>query len=308
VTGVLLTGGTGFVGARIADRLRARGDEVIAIVRTPSQALGRHGVEQVVGGLDTTELPAGVQDAEIDAVIHAAASMDDDLEVARRVNRDGTRHLAHLALQRQARFVYVSTTSVYDLHGIGDTVVHEDAPLLVEGADAPAVSSSASAYGVSKAEGEAEVTRAVDVGLAATVLRPPAVLGSGPTSTWGTRVPARLREDAWTPPHPETTMGWVHLDDLVDAILTALDHPVRATVNVVGGHTTFGAYVAELARRVPGIRPDAADAADTNRLWRGSYASDRLGELLGVTPTRSFEEAMDEIERGWSSSEASHRR
>lgn len=300
MTRVVLTGATGFVGGRVAERLRDRGDQVVALVRTPSEALGQQGVEQVVGALDGTELPSEAQAAGFDAVVHAAASMDDDLEVARQVNRDGTRLLADLALQQGGRFVYVSTTSVYDLPAIGDTVVHEDAPLLGAGADAPAISSSASAYGISKAEGEAEVVRGIEAGLAATVLRPPAVLGTGPTSTWGTRVPARLREAAWTPPHPETTMGWVHIDDLVDAILAALDHPARATVNVIGGHATFGLYVNELARLVPGIPVDVAEAGDTRRVWRGSYATGRLGELLGITPQRTFDEAMAEIARWWS--------
>jgi nucleoside-diphosphate-sugar epimerase len=127
VARVLLTGGTGFVGGRAAQRLRDRGDEVIALVRTPSEELDRHGIEQVVGELDAPELPTAAQDTRIDAVVHAAASVDDDLEVARKVNRDATRLLGDLALQQDARFVYVSTTSVYDLRTIGDAVVHEDA-------------------------------------------------------------------------------------------------------------------------------------------------------------------------------------
>jgi 2-alkyl-3-oxoalkanoate reductase len=305
VARVLLTGATGFVGGRVAQRLRDRGDDVVALVRTPNEALGRTGVEQVVGALDGGELPSEAQGADIDAVVHAAASMDDDLEAARKVNRDGTRILAEVARRRGAPFVYVSTTSVYDLPTIGDTVVQEDAPLLSAGAEAPAISSSASAYGITKAEGEAEVDRAAAAGLAATVLRPPAVLGTGPTSTWGTRIPSRLRDGAWTPPHPVTTMGWVHIDDLVDAILAAVHRPTGTPVNVIGGHATFGLFVTELARLVPGIPAAAADASDTSRVWRGSYATGRLGELLGLTPQRSFDEAMAEIGRWWSGPEGS---
>lgn len=290
---VLLTGATGFVGGRIAARLRDRGDEVVAAVRTRSPDLERMGVEQLEVGLEVTADHL----AGIDAIVHAAASVGPSMEDARTVNRDGTRRLCAAALAAgTARLVHISTTSVYDLDAIGDGEVDEDAPLATErSGDSPA-GGAGNPYSVTKAEAEAEVIDATARGLSTTILRPPAVLGSGPTSTWGTRVPRRMLEGNGPARHPETTFGFVHVEDLVDATLAALASDTRTTVNVVGGHTTVGTYVQAVADLLPGTveHPEGDDAP-----WRGRYRTDRLTDHLGVRPTRTFDDAMAEIAESW---------
>lgn len=99
---MLLTGATGFVGGRIASTLRQRGDEVLAVVRTPSPELATIGVEQREGGLDAVD--AGWLDGT-DAVIHAAAAVTDDLALTQAVNRDGTRRMAEAAREAGTRLV-----------------------------------------------------------------------------------------------------------------------------------------------------------------------------------------------------------
>lgn len=292
---VLVTGATGFVGGRVAARLRERGDEVVASVRSPSPRLQALGVEQIEAGLElTVEHVAG-----IDAVVHAAASVGPAMDDARSVNRDGTRRVSEAALAAGVdRLVHISTTSVYDLDAIGDAVVDEDAPLARESSGESPAGSAGNAYSVTKAEAEAEVIEATARGLSTAILRPPAVLGAGPTSTWGTRVPRRLLEGNGPTRHPDTTYGFVHVEDLVDATLAALDSDVRTTVNVVGGHTTVGGYLRAVADLLPGeVEPPTPD--DTGSPWRGSYATDRLADHLGVRPIRTFEDAMAEIAESW---------
>ncbi|MFA9447169.1 NAD-dependent epimerase/dehydratase family protein [Egicoccus sp. AB-alg6-2] len=295
---VVVTGATGFVGGRVAGALRRRGDEVVALVRTPSDELAGLGVEQPVVALDDADgLGAAMQGA--DGIVHAAAVAGPDLDTARAVNTLGTRSLVAAARTAAVgRFVHISTTSVYDLQAVGDAEVAEDAPLAVAETEAAKTSSAAAPYALTKAEAEAEVDRGRTQGLSVAVLRPPAVLGAGPTSTWGTRMPQRYRDGEMHAVPPETTFGWVHVDDLVEAVLVALDHDAQATVNVVGGHTTFGAYLAALREFLPEAPATAAvsDAAP----WRGSYATGRLPEVFGVRPSRTFEAAMDEIRAAWS--------
>jgi 2-alkyl-3-oxoalkanoate reductase len=154
-------------------------------------------------------------------------------------------------------------------------------------------------YALTKAEAEAEVLEAAaGRGLSAQILRPPAVLGAGPTSTWGTRVPRRYRDGELPARPPAMTFGYVHVEDLVDAILASADSSVGRTCNVVGGHTTFGDYLAALRRFLPA--PPATEAVSPDEPWRGRYASERLATELGIHPSRSFDDAMEEIEASWS--------
>jgi 2-alkyl-3-oxoalkanoate reductase len=289
---VLITGATGFVGGRIARWLRARGDAVTAIVRSPAPGLTELGVRPEPGGLDAVT-PGTL--ADVDAVVHAAAVAGPDLATARRVNLDGTRHLLAAAVAvGTPRFVHVSTTSVYDLERTGDREVGEDAAL-VGNDPSDATDDAPSPYSLTKAEAEGAVTEAIGRGLSGVILRPPAVLGAGRTSTWGTRVPGRVRDGEAVPLHPEATFGWVHVDDLVEATGAALDSRAIATLNVVGGHVPAGTYL----HAVHELFPTAPPIAGGGRIWRGRYATDRLPAELGFQPSRSFETAMDEIRASW---------
>lgn len=296
---VLVTGATGFVGGRVARRLRDRGDTVVAFVRTPADDLADLGVDQrQVSLLDLQAIQGAAEDA--DAIVHAAAVAGPDLATATEVNVQGTRAIAGAALLSETRLVHVSTTSVYDLAASGDGVVDENAARVARDGE-PLVSSSGSAYATTKALAEDQVARAVRNGLVGTVLRPPAVLGAAPTSTWGTRVPQRIRDGEPPPIHDESTFGWVHIEDLVDAVLAALDAEAEVarglTANVVGGHVPFGTYRAAVHELLGLAAPPPADGSD--QVWRGRYATTQLVQTLDVAPGRTFDAAMDEIRRSW---------
>lgn len=295
---VVVTGATGFVGGRVVRRLRERGEAVVALVRTPSDELADLDVEQCILALQDLE---GIQRVGQDAraIVHAAAVAGPDLATATDVNVHGTRAVAGAALLSDLRLVHVSTTSVYDLAAVGDAEVDENCPLVVAEGD-PLVSSSGSAYATTKAQAEEEVVRAVRNGLVGVVLRPPAVLGAGRTSTWGTRVPRRIRDGEGPPIAGETTFGWVHVEDLVDSVLAALDadpEVVRGlTVNVVGGHVPFATYRDAVRDFIGG---GDTDDVEPDTVWRGWYATRQLTQTLDVHPQRSFDDAMAEIRTSW---------
>jgi 2-alkyl-3-oxoalkanoate reductase len=295
---VLVTGATGFVGGRIVRRLRERDVEVRALVRTPNRELAELGVEQQDGGLDAIA-PTLLED--VDAVVHAAATTGPELDDARVVNRDGTQRLCEAALAAGvSRFVHVSTTAVYDLEAVGNEVVTEDAPVTSSVPRRATVRGSVSPYAMTKAEAEAEVATATARGLSTAVLRPPAVLGAGPSSTWGTRVPRRLLDGRFPARPTETTFGWVHVDDLVDAVLAALESDATLVANVVGGHTTLGRYLEAVAELLPA---EVTVPSSDEEPWTGRYDDRRLPEVLGVHPERSFESALAEIAASWRSGE-----
>jgi 2-alkyl-3-oxoalkanoate reductase len=297
VARIVVTGATGFVGGRIAARLRERGDEVVALGRRATDELAAMGVEQEV--VDLTDAAAIEVVLErhgpVDGLVHAAATAGADLDEVRTANRDVTRALVDAALAaRLPRLVHLSTTSVYDRTALGDREIDEDAPLVTAASgphDAP------EPYSLTKAEAEGEVQRAIAAGLSAQILRPPAVLGVGPSSTWGTRVPRRYRDGELPPRAPGTTFAYVDVEDLVDAVLASLASRSNETCNVVGGHTTFGDYLAALRQALPA--PPATDAASPDAPWRGRYATGRLAAELGVSPSRSFDASMTRIAEAW---------
>ena len=108
-----VTGGTGFVGAHLVQALRARGDRVTCLVRSPTkaQALGWTDVRIVRGDLhDARALAEGCADADV--VYHvagliAARNMDAFLAA----NRDGTKRVQAAAegAPRRPRLVLVSS-------------------------------------------------------------------------------------------------------------------------------------------------------------------------------------------------------
>jgi dihydroflavonol-4-reductase len=108
----LVTGATGFVGSHLAETLRARGDEVTALVRSPSKAaaLGPLGVRVVPGDLEDSASLMRAVDGQ-DVVFHVAGlvAARDEHEFLRS-NRDGTAGLVNAAARaRVSRLVYVSS-------------------------------------------------------------------------------------------------------------------------------------------------------------------------------------------------------
>lgn len=110
---VLVTGGTGLIGARLLPRLVEAGVEIRALMRRERDAPS--GVSVVTGDLDQVEsLEQAV--AGTDAVVHLAALFrTTDEEAVWRTNLDGTRNLLE-AVRRAApgaRLVFASTGNVY---------------------------------------------------------------------------------------------------------------------------------------------------------------------------------------------------
>jgi predicted dehydrogenase/nucleoside-diphosphate-sugar epimerase len=166
---VLVTGASGFIGARLCERLHFTGDwQVRALIRNPSRAvrLARMPIEFAIGDLSApADLERALEGCE--SVVHAGigTSWRESDRVA--VNVEGTRNLVNAALRAGVkRFVHISTIALY-----GDQVtgtITEETPIRPKpGWD----------YAESKYAAEQIVLEAASRGLPAVVLRVAVVYG-----------------------------------------------------------------------------------------------------------------------------------
>lgn len=173
---LLVTGANGFIGRAVASRVASDGHAVRAALRRDEGQLD--GIAEVVRvgdlGADTEW---GLALAGIDAVVHSSARVHvmrdaaaNPLEEFRRVNVEGTRHLAREAAKAGVRrFVFLSSIKV------NGEATSPGRPY--RAADTPA---PADPYGVSKQEAEAALwSIAAETGLEVTVIRPVLVYGAG---------------------------------------------------------------------------------------------------------------------------------
>ncbi|MDX6738929.1 NAD(P)-dependent oxidoreductase [Actinocorallia sp. A-T 12471] len=162
-----MTGASGFVGGAVCRALVARGVRVNAYGRRAAVR------PEHIGGAryrswDLARGPLQTAPA-VDAVVHCAGSVTDWGPVKEffSVNYDGTKHA--LASFPGARFVHVSTASVYDPYE----------PTVMAREDRAPVARYANAYGASKAAAERAVLKS---GAESVILRPHAVYGPGDTT------------------------------------------------------------------------------------------------------------------------------
>jgi nucleoside-diphosphate-sugar epimerase len=213
VTAWAISGGSGFLGVRLARRLVADGQRVRSLDLVPDLVpLGEPGVEAIVGDIrraaDAEALCRGT-----DVLVHAAAALPIRGAAAelRSTNVDGTAVLLRAAARAGVgRIVMVSTAVVYGLQP----------PPIVEAAEPQPIED----YGRAKLEAE-QLALAQD----AVVLRPTAFLGPGRLGVFGILFRfVRESRRVYVLGSGRNRYQLLDVDDLVDAILLAAERPVAA--------------------------------------------------------------------------------
>jgi nucleoside-diphosphate-sugar epimerase len=167
----LVTGGTGFLGRHIVEKLLAAGRPVTVLARTPAPDLEKRGVRFIRASLDD-ESAVRAACRGINTIFHVAAKVGvwgryDDFFLA---NVLGTRALLAGAREHGVtRFVHTSTPSVvYN----GRSLANADESL-------PLTTSCPSPYPLTKAIAEREVLAANSASLRTVALRPHLIWGVG---------------------------------------------------------------------------------------------------------------------------------
>jgi nucleoside-diphosphate-sugar epimerase len=309
---IVITGGAGFLGTRLARAILARGTltdargearavrELVLADIAPARDLGDARVSAISGDLADPALIERTLTADTDTVFHLAAVVsgqaEADFDIGMRVNLDATRALLERCrrLTKPPKFVFASSLAVFG--GTLSDPVEDGAPLTPQ-----------SSYGTQKAIGELlvyDMTRKGFIDGRSLRLPTVTVRPGKPNKAASSFASGIIREplasiDAVCPVAPRTRM-WVSSPSAVVAnLIVGHEAPASAfaltrSVNVPGLSVSVEEMVAAL-RRVSG---DAvADRVKWQRdpaierivsTWPARFAP-KLGHALGMRADADFD-------------------
>jgi nucleoside-diphosphate-sugar epimerase len=262
---IFVTGANGFVGSNLCMALASSGRTVVAATR--------HTLPDMVPNISNFQISTLAADTNwqhglqgCDAIVHLAARVHvmsdkatDPLTEFRRANVNGTLNLARQAAAAGVRrFVFISSIKVNgESTRLGQAFAADDVP------------NPQDPYGISKHEAEQGLCQlAAETGLEVVIIRPPLVYGPGVKANFQSMM-------HWLKRGIPLPLGTIHnkrslvaLDNLVDLIITCLDHPAAA-------NQTF-------------LVSDDEDLSTTELLRRMGLALDRSARLIPV-PTLLLE-------------------
>ncbi len=232
-TKILVTGGTGFLGAYIIKALIEKGYPVRAIRRStavlpafiPATIFDK--VEWVEGDiLDVVSLEEAMEG--IDTVIHSAAIVSfakKDRKQLNKVNIDGTANMVNIALEKNIRrFVHISSVAAVGRSAEGGLVDEEK-----KWED----NKQHTFYAKSKFQGELHVWRGIAEGLNAVILNPSTILGYG---DWNNSSSALFKNVYkgfnWYSPGLN---GFVGVEDAAAATIALMESDLAAERYIING-------------------------------------------------------------------------
>ena len=217
---IFVTGSSGFVGSGLGDSLLRSGHKFVKAARKGS-APGLDGA----GKMSASTQWAGIESG-CDVVVHLAARVHvmHDASVNPLAEFRKTNVVATLALANQAaqagvkRFIFMSSVKV------NGEQTHPGHPFRTDDIPAPQ-----DPYGISKMEAEVGLRKiAEQTGMEVVIIRPPLVYGPGVKANFASMV-------RWLQRGVPLPLGAIHnhrslvgLDNLVDLIVTCIDHPAAA--------------------------------------------------------------------------------
>src|SRR5579875_3694928 len=287
---VLVTGGAGFIGSHVVDKLRAHGHEPVIYDLRPSPWPEHQGVDTVIGQVtDAAALAAALQDC--DAVAHLAAVADvNDVHAephdAEQVNARGTAAVLEAArLAGVNRVVYASTIWVYS--DTEETTVSETTLL----------PPPAHLYTATKLAGELYCKSYQELyGINYTILR--FGIPYGPRAREAAVIPAFVNKAFRCSPLPLSGDGmqsrrFVYVEDLADGVARGLaDVATNRVYNLVSDENVTIRQIAELVQEIVGNTEIVYTPARPGDLGTKIVSGERARRELGWTAATPFAEGV----------------
>jgi UDP-glucose 4-epimerase len=310
----LITGGAGFIGSHLVDALTTRGDSVLVLddlstgrIENLEHAMGSDLVEFVEGSVTDQDL---VDDCmrSVDSCLHLASAVGVQLVVSRPLesllrNVRGNDTVISSAARHDRRLLFSSTSEVYGKNSKGALSEESDrilgSPYRLRWS-----------YATAKAFGEALAYSYVrEQGSAMTVVRLFNTVGPRQTGAYGMVLPRFVRqalsgEDLTVYGNGMQSRCFGHVLDVVHAILLLLEEE-KSNGNVFNIGNPVEVPIVELARKV--IERTGSDSTirfvpyeeaydeGFEELGRRQPDTTALHELTGWKPTRTAEEAIDDV-------------
>lgn len=304
---IALTGGRGFIGRSIARQLVLAGHSVKILTRD-SEKSHTNNCTSFIGDLlhsPSSKLSEFVGDAE--CIIHLAGEIN-DVSKMKPLHVDGTARLIEAVQNPSVRWIQISSCGVYGNQL--SAIIDECAPCRPVGV-----------YEETKFASELMVRNATDAGkFASTILRPSIVYGAEmKNNSLRALIKAIKHNRFFFIGQPGALYNLVHVDDLADAVVLALNDINRSAIYNVSTALTIESVVekVELAlnlksRRVR-INKFFADATATmfspfprfpltrSRVaalsCQTSYSADSIHQLLGWHPKIDLVDVIPELIR-----------
>jgi nucleoside-diphosphate-sugar epimerase len=314
MTTYLVTGGAGFIGSHLADRLTERGDAVIALdnLATGSLANIRHLESRsnfrFEHGSVLDELVVDELAHESDVIVHLAAAVGVKLIVEQPLrslttNIRGSEVVLDAAHRYRCKTLVASTSEVYGKN---------PAVPLAETADRVLGASTVARWAYSTAKSVDEILAFAyhkERGLPTVVVRMFNTVGPRQSAAYGMVIPRLVRQAIADQPltvygDGTQTRCFCHVQDVVSAIVALLDRGDTAgeVYNIGSQHEIS---MLELARRIvtrSGSRSDVrlipyeeAYEWGFEDMMRRVPDTGKLNRLIGWKPTRGLDEILDEI-------------
>ena len=219
---ILVTGGTGLLGANLLRRLVKEGKQPRALYRNmksveqnPVLNLIKDQITWIKGDvLDFTSLQKSLQD--VTQVYHCAAFVSLDKADAQKminVNIKGTRSIVDAILETKGiRLLYVSSVAVLSKR--------ENEEFFMEGVPWVDPGKDAGAYNRSKYFAECEVWRGIEEGLHAVIINPSVILGLGPNNISSASIFYKIWKGL--PFYSPGSTGFVTAADCVNAMMSLM--------------------------------------------------------------------------------------
>ena len=207
-----VTGGTGFIGSHLVDRLlKNQNDEIRCLVRSNDKWLQDKDIVRVKGNLhDLTALRDGLED--VDVIYHIAGVVKaPNQKIYDQANVAATENILRLAMKLGIPKLIVLSSLAASGPSFSRPVTEED-PLM------PVTS-----YGESKKRMEEMIANVADDSISVTIIRPPAVYGPREEQIFSVFQMASWRLFPIIDDGRNSRVSLIHVRDLVDGILLAAD-------------------------------------------------------------------------------------